>query len=128
MIGVDIISVKRVSKLAESDTNHRVFTAQEIAYANTKSQNVLKGEVCSQRENTLAGLFAAKEAFMKALGLGLGDYFLVSDIEIGHFDSGAPYIVITEKISSYLKPKGLERISLSISHDCGYAMAAVEIC
>ncbi|MBQ9790528.1 MAG: holo-ACP synthase [Clostridia bacterium] len=127
MIGVDIIKVSRVSKLAKSDVNNRVFTKAEVEYANKKAITKTIGDACSQRDNTFAGMFNAKEAFLKALGLGLGDAFSLSDIEIDHKKSGEPFIVITDKIGEYLKSKNLSEVNLSISHDGGFSIAVVEI-
>jgi phosphopantetheine--protein transferase-like protein len=63
----------------------------------------------------LAGHFAAKEAFMKALGTGMvGVPF--NAVEILYRETGAPYIVYNGK-----------QYPCSISHDGGYAMAVVII-
>ena len=127
MIGVDIIRVERVARLAASDVNSRVFTKAELEYANKKATTKAKGELCSQRDNTLAGLFNAKEAFLKALGLGLGDYVSLSDIEVGHKETGEPFIVMSDIILGYFKSKNLSEVNLSISHDGGFSVAVVEI-
>ncbi len=127
MIGVDIIRVERVSKLADNDVNNRVFTKLEMDYSNQKATTKARAEVCSQRDNTLAGLFCAKEAFLKALGLGLGDAFTLSEIEVDHKASGEPFIVLSDKIKEYLTGRGLTEVNLSISHDGGISIAVVEI-
>lgn len=127
MIGVDIINVKRVADLASKDKNNKVFTSQEINYANTKSKIITSEESCSQRDNTLAGMFNAKEAFLKALGFGLGDKFALNEIEVSHKESGEPFIVITEKIENHLRDIGKKEVNLSISHDAGMSIAVVEI-
>ena len=127
MIGVDIIKVSRVAKLAKADVEHRVFTKDEMCYAYNKAIVKTRGETCSQKDNTLAGIFCAKEAFLKALGMGIGDLFKLSEIEISHYESGQPYIVETDKIKSHLRLKNLSEINLSISHDNGMAIAMVEV-
>lgn len=127
MIGVDIIKVDRVVKLANIDKNNKVFTKKEIEYANTKSNKKTITEECSQRDNTLAGMFNTKEAFLKALGFGLGDKFALNEIEVGHKQSGEPYIVITKKIKDYLREIKKTQVNLSISHDAGISIAVVEV-
>ena len=127
MIGVDLIRVDRVAKLSGNDVNNRVFTRNEVEYANTKAIVKTRGEVCSQRDNTYAGFFAAKEAFLKALGLGIGDEFKLCEVEISHYGSGQPYIVISDKIKEFLKQRKLTQVNLSISHDSGFAIAVVDI-
>jgi len=127
MIGVDIIKVARVSRLAKMDSNHKVFTAREMDYANLKAIVKQRGETCTEKENSLAGMFASKEAFLKAFGMGIGEELALSDIEVGHYESGQPYIVESEKIAAFLKKHNVNHIYLSISHDAGLAIAVVEI-
>lgn len=127
MIGVDIIRVERVAKLAKESKAKKVFTEKEFNYARTKSSNKTYGEVCCPMDNTFAGLFCAKEAFLKALGIGIGDEFALNEVEVAHEVSGKPYIVITDKIKDYLKKQNLSVVNLTISHDGGMAVAVVEI-
>ena len=127
MVGVDLLRVSRVVDLASKDKKNKVFTKAEIAYANTKSNTIASEEEFSQRDNTIAGFFCAKEAFLKALGLGLGDYFSLNEIEVSHHKSGQPFIVRTNKIDKYLSDIQKSEINLSISHDGGISIAVVEI-
>lgn len=75
------------------------------------------------RAATLAGIFAAKEAFYKALGTGFrqGKW---TDAEVAHTDLGAPYFIFhglyVSLVSQYAEPP-----ALSISHDGAYAIAQV---
>jgi len=63
----------------------------------------------------LAGLFAAKEAVMKALGTGMaGANF--SDIRVRHFDSGQPYIELEGKARSKADELGVRTWHVSITH------------
>lgn len=97
-IGTDIIQISRIEKsLKNRHFKESVYTEKEIDYCKT-SQN-------------FAGLFAAKEAYFKALGTGIKGR--LNSVEISHFENGKPYIV-NEK-----------NCDLSISHDGDYAIATV---
>jgi holo-[acyl-carrier protein] synthase len=76
-----------------------------------------KKEVLNQNIITLAGLFAAKEAYIKALGKAQP----LHTIEIFHDSHGKPYFVLAKKVS------GTSSIDLSISHDNEYAVACCVI-
>lgn len=72
---------------------------------------------------SLAARFAAKEAFLKALGTGLSQGFSFQDIEIQGGLGQAPCFVFYGKVRSYLDEKALCDCSLSLSHDGQYALA-----
>ena len=126
MIGIDLIRVGRVAKLAKSDTMNKVFTKAEVEYAKSKS-DVIQNDKLTKSDETFAGMFCAKEAFLKALGLGLGQLFALNEIEVSHTNQGQPFIVITSKIESVLTENKLSIVNLSISHDGEYATAVVEM-
>lgn len=101
-IGVDLISVRKFGKIKRADYKpwSRVFSPREWKYA--------FGDASSAEH--LAGIFAAKEAAMKATGFtGVKNY---RKFEITHALSGAPKINI----------KGGK---VSISHDRNAAIAVV---
>ncbi len=113
-IGCDICNIKRFEKWennADFLTKH--FTSKEIDYINSKSNKL----------NTLAGLFSAKEAAAKALGVGLGNGLSLKEIEITHDKIGKPNIEVTHKIMSLLVKISCEDIKISISHDGDYAIS-----
>lgn len=105
--GADITEINRIKKAYEAFKSFklRVFTERELMYF----------EEHGHRFETLAGMFAAKEAFSKAVGTGIGAISF-RDIEICHDSLGAPYI----------KLRGIhQKVSLSISHCREYAVAVV---
>jgi holo-[acyl-carrier protein] synthase len=105
MIGIDIVDIARITKAIERYGDRfleKVFTANEIKYAKGKRRI---GE-------TLAGHFAAKEAFIKAVGKSLP----WKDIEV-HHEEGKPYIMF----------QGERYDSVSISHEHTYAVSVVNI-
>jgi holo-[acyl-carrier protein] synthase len=105
MIGIDIVDIARITKAIERYGDRfleKVFTANEIKYAKGKRRI---GE-------TLAGHFAAKEAFIKAVGKSLP----WKDIEV-HHEEGKPYIMF----------QGERYNGVSISHERTYAVAIATI-
>jgi len=128
MIGVDIIRVERIKGLAAKDKNNKVFTKKEREYADLKVGEVnLYNNDFSPVYRTLAGMYAAKEAFLKAIGTGIGGELSLSDIEILHDEMGKPFISKNEKIQNMLLRKAIIFVDLSISHDGEYAIAVVEL-
>jgi len=105
MIGIDIVDVSRIASMAERHGEHflrKVFTDWEIAYARGRKRV----------SETLAGRFAAKEAFMKARGRRLP----WRDIEV-RASGGRPVI----------QYQGAHYDGVSISHERAYAVAVVTI-
>ncbi|MCA9706073.1 MAG: holo-ACP synthase [Myxococcales bacterium] len=71
---------------------------------------------------SLAGLFAAKEAFFKAVPQARGAYW--TDIEVTHGAHGGPSFRLHGRLQQVAEQQGL-RVHLSISHDGDYASAVV---
>lgn len=101
MIGIDIVEVERIKNL-KKETIKFLFTNYEIE----------KSESLKNKYQFLAGRFAAKEAYKKAINI---DAKFI-DIEILNYENGLPYLKYKNKI---------ENISLSISHEKNYAVAIV---
>ncbi|MCI5996699.1 MAG: NAD(P)H-hydrate dehydratase [Peptoniphilaceae bacterium] len=113
MVGTDICNISRFSKMNNLDKFlKKYFTDSEREYV------ILKGN----RFETIAGIFSAKEAFVKALGLGFGSIKPI-DVEVKHDFSGNPYIVF----NSVSLSNKVENVSCSISHDGDYAISVVSI-
>ena len=107
-IGIDIIEVQRVKKIAEKNPKllQRIFTSREINY-------------CLKKRNKyqhLAARFAAKEAFFKAIG----ERISWTDVELFNLPSGKPQLKIKSK-----ERFPFEEIHVSISHLAEYAVATV---
>lgn len=85
MLGIDIVEISRFREMSNLEMFiRRVFTKSEADYLATKK--AAKGFYSS-----LAGHFAAKEAFAKAVGTGVRGFSL-SDIEVCHDKLGKPYL------------------------------------
>lgn len=97
-VGTDIIRISRIEKSIKNDSFlQEVFTESEQKYC--------------KRAESYAGLFAAKEAYFKALGTGISRP--MCKVEILHKENGKPYFANDECCD------------LSISHDGDYAIAVV---
>ena len=127
-LGTDIINVERVEKLFgnfETKFQTKFFTKNEIQ-SSKRYKNV------KQIYSHFAKRFAAKEAFAKALGLGIGRGINFQDIEIKNNKHGKPYIEKNDILSKNLQEIfHLEldkiKIDLSMSDDYPFAQATVII-
>ncbi|MDQ0880993.1 holo-ACP synthase [Peribacillus sp. V2I11] len=110
-IGVDITELDRMETLINRQPRlkERILTESEILIFEK-----LNGR---RKVEYFAGRFAAKEAFSKANGTGIGKHLSFLDIEIISDDKGKP--VISRPFS--------EGVHLSISHSRDYAVAQVVI-
>jgi len=117
-LGVDLTRIERFrSLLAEEKVGvvQRIFTPGERAYALTKRDPAPH----------LAARFAAKEAFLKALGLGLRQGISWHQMEVVRDELGKPSLQLTGRAAELFGERGLTRLLLSYSHDGDYAFATV---
>ena len=119
--GVDIVENKRIQKsLKNKDFLNRIFTRQEII--NSKS--------ITNKVNYFAKRFAAKEAFVKALGLGFRENINFVDIEVLNNNKGQPFLKVSNKLKNYMKKKlNIKKCKfyLSLSDEKKYSIAFVII-
>lgn len=117
-IGTDLARISRFQNFLDAGKTaliDRLFTAGEQAYALPK-----KGAA-----SHLAARFAAKEAFFKALGLGLRDGMSWHDIEVVRDDLGRPFLLIKGRAAAIVAERSIAASHLSYSHDGDYAVATV---
>lgn len=107
--GIDLIKIDRIKSITKMEY---FFTKSEISFFN-KTSNY----------DTLAGAFAAKEALLKALSVGIESYKF-TEMEILHKNNGAPYFNFYGKIDEKIRKERLSCL-LSIAHDGDYAIANV---
>tara|TARA_B100000945_G_C19871516_1_gene362998 strand:- start:67 stop:453 length:387 start_codon:yes stop_codon:yes gene_type:complete len=119
--GVDIIENSRIKKsLKLKGFINRVFTKSEI----NKSKK-LKNKI-----NYFAKRFAAKEAFVKAIGEGFRNNINFNDISIDNDKKGKPLINISNNINKIIKKKfklKKYKIFLSLSDEKKHSIAYVLI-
>ena len=112
-VGIDIVEISQVTKIKNLERFlARFYNLQEIRYIKTKIK----------KEQTIAGIFAAKEAFLKALEVGIGKIPLKKVI-IAHNENNAPYLVLNKEVTSILKQYGFSKADISISHGGDYSVA-----
>ena len=109
-IGTDIIEIKRFDGVSQNFIK-KIFTPIEIDYYNLK-----------KKSETLAGMFAAKEAVAKCLGHGF-NFFCMHDIEIFHDKKNAPFIKLHNDALKISYQLNIKDIKISISHEKKYAIA-----
>ena len=116
--GIDLVKVERIEKIIKRWGNSftsRIFTS-------------LEGEYCEKKKNnkyqSYAGKFAAKEALLKSLGLGLKGANW-KEIEVRNDELGQPIIDISGKLKNIASAKGVSKYFVSISHTNEYAIAQV---
>jgi len=113
-IGVDMCEIERLQdKGPESSFVKRFFTPEEQAYLQSRGAAYAR---------SLAGLYAAKEAYAKALGCGIRG-FALQEVEILHTPEGQPYYRPQGQALVRQLERGIEEVLLSISHEAGLALA-----
>ena len=115
--GTDIIEIERVKKQIEKDHGfkEKIFTSKEIEYC---EKRVDKYEEYAVR-------FAAKEAFLKAIGTGYRHGIAFGQIEILNEDSGKPYFIFHKKAKEILKKHKILNSFITLTHIRQFAAAFV---
>ena len=107
-IGIDLCEVARMQQLLDKDHSlRRMFTEEEQTYIHSKGASAAQ---------TMAGMFAAKEAVLKALGTGLT--IAMTDIVIRHTGLGQPIVELRGKAADMGGT-----VMISITHEGGMAAA-----
>jgi len=115
-IGVDAVDVGRFRALLERRPGivGRLFTAGESAYASRAVDPAPH----------LAARFAAKEAVLKALGVGIGAAGW-HEVEVTRGEGGAPGVGLTGRAADLAAERGVARWHLSLTHTDTVAVASV---
>ena len=112
-VGLDLCEISRMEKLIQDGRFlARFFTESEQAYI------LGRGKTAAA---SMAGIFAAKEAFAKALGVGLTAD--IRGISVQHDAYGAPYYSLEGEYAQLAADKRIDSFFLSITHDGGVAAA-----
>lgn len=112
-VGIDMVEANRFSMI-KKEHYPKIFTKKELEYALEKNVPM-----------RLASIFAVKEAFLKAVGIGLYHGIDLLDMEVQHLSSGKPILVLSQEVK---KQYDLGAIDISISHtkDCCVAICIIE--
>ena len=107
-IGIDLCEIARMQTLLDEGRSlRRMFTEEEQAYIAGKGASAAQ---------TMAGMFSAKEAVLKALGTGMT--VPMTDIVISHTELGQPIVTLTGKAAAFGGT-----VLVSITHEAGMAAA-----
>ena len=115
-VGTDLVDVDRFRRVLQRTPSirDRLFRDDERAYA----------ELRSDPAERYAARFAAKEAVMKALGVGLGEVALY-DIEVVRADGGTPSIRLHGAAAELAARRGVSSLLVSLTHVAASAHAVV---
>ena len=114
-LGMDLCAVERMEKILEGGDRflQRFYTQEERDYL------AGRGKAAA---DSAAAMFAAKEAFLKAIGTGLGGVPM-AEIGVVHEASGQPRYALGEKALARMAQLGATEAFLSLSHEAGMAAA-----
>ena len=113
--GVDIVKIKKIKKTIERWGKHfseKIFTPEELTYCQKKKPPF----------QHLAGRFAAKEAFLKALGRAERSGIRWKEIQINRKEGGQPFYQLQGSAKCLVEREKI-RPFLTISHAGDYAIA-----
>ncbi|WCR53210.1 MAG: Holo-[acyl-carrier-protein] synthase [Wolbachia endosymbiont of Ctenocephalides orientis wCori] len=117
-IGTDIVHIPRILRILQKYKKkflNRIYTKKEIELSKKYNSQEMQARYFAKR-------FAAKEAFVKALGTGFSRGIRIKGIEIHNDIRGMPYITVSKNLISENST-----IYLSISDERDYAIAFVVI-
>ncbi|BAF61680.1 holo-ACP synthase [Candidatus Vesicomyidisocius calyptogenae] len=117
-VGVDIVNIERVERILSKNKEgfvKRVLSEYEQVLFAKKGDS---STYCAKR-------FSAKEAFAKALGIGIGKIVSFQDLTICNNKQGNPYFIFSAKLCLYLVDKNIKKAHLSLSDEKFNAMAFV---
>ena len=116
--GIDIVDITRFERLLEEGNLRlfeRLFTVHEREYCAGKARSA----------QHYALRFAAKEAFLKACGLGLREGLTWHDVEVVNDTLGKPELRLHGKALQIFTDMDLSKTFVSLSHDGNFAVAMV---
>jgi holo-[acyl-carrier protein] synthase len=117
-IGVDLVKIRRMDRVIQKWGDRfveRVFTPEEAM-------------ICRGRRSAASAFalrFAAKEAFSKALGVGMKKGVKWRDIEVFNEPSGKPGLRVRGTCYEFCRRYGVTGMHLSLSDEDPYAVAMV---
>ncbi len=119
-LGIDLCQVERIERAIAAHANFlsRYYTEEEQAYI------AQRGNAGAQ---SAAAMFAAKEALLKAMGVGLSGGIALREIGVCHDTNGAPCYKLTGATADRLRSMGGGSVFLSLTHEGGMAAAVAVI-
>ena len=115
-IGLDIVDTERLARALAAPVGfeERVFSRGELESCATRADRI----------QALAARFAAKEACLKALGVGVLEAAL-RQVEIASDSTGAPQLRLAGALGACARNRGVRNAHVSLTHEPGLAAAVV---
>ncbi len=118
--GVDLVEIDRLRTAYDRQEafGKDIFTDAELDYCNSRPDPY----------QHLAARFAAKEACLKAFGVGMGGFGATGrfrEIEVESLPSGKPELLLHGSMKKMGKRLKIRQTSVSITHSENYAVATV---
>lgn len=95
----------------------RLFTARELDHCLAQAAP----------GPSLAARVAAKEAYYKAIGTGVGPHGGWRDVEVARKENGRPLLLLHGQAARYARERGVRRVHLALTHAAEVAVAAVTL-
>lgn len=119
-IGIDLVSVRRVRRLRERRGMRgleRLLTPRELEHCLALASSW----------PSLAARVAAKEAYYKAIGTGVGHLGGWRDVEVARRDNGRPLLILHGPAARHARERGVTRVHLALTHTDDVAAATVTL-
>jgi holo-[acyl-carrier protein] synthase len=117
-IGIDLVKIKRIAEAHRrwgERFHNKAFTSGEIQYCLRKRDPA----------PNFAARFAAKEALVKALGIGLRRGVHLRDVEVQRGSLGKPVLKLHGRAREICTQEGITGVFLSLTHDQDFSAAVV---
>lgn len=117
-IGIDVVKIERIGAALErwgERFQNKAFTAGEVRYCLRKRDPA----------PSFAARFAAKEALVKALGIGLRRGVHLRDVEVQRGALGKPVLKLSGRACEICANEGITGVFLSLTHDQDFSAAVV---
>ncbi len=117
-VGIDLVMTSRIEEALQrwgERFREKVFTPGEVQY-------------CGQKRNpapSFAARFAAKEAFVKALGIGIRRGVHWKDVEVRRGPLGKPVLQLHGRAQELCRIENIQGVFLSLTHDRTFSSAMV---
>lgn len=122
-IGIDLVSLPRFERLLK--TGGEAFTSRIGSATEKSAAKKISAKNPKRHTEFWAARFAAKEAFAKALGTGIGAKVSFQDAFVVNDKNGKPSLKFTKKLQKLLKEKKIKNVQLSLTHTEEHAAAFV---
>lgn len=117
-VGIDLVENSRMDRIVKKwgpKFINRIFSEQEILYCEKHAHSAIH----------YGARFAAKESFLKALGIGIGKGVKLNDIEIVNNEDGKPLLNLSGEAKITIQKEKIRKVHLSLTHTKHYSTAVV---